>query len=220
MIFDVSLIASSMPILLKGLATSLAIAYLSCVIGLILGIPLGIVLTTASVFRYPAALYVLVVRGTPLLVQILFVTYGLPHLLHITIPMFWAAVLAIGLNSAAYISQIVRASINAISHGQYEASRMLGFSWIQTMRYIILPQAARVALPGLGSEFVNLIKESSLASVIGVTELVRSGRIILDQTYDALSVYATVALCFFMATSVISIITYCIERWLHIHAKN
>lgn len=219
MIINFNLIISSMPSLLHGLAISLAISCLSCLLGLLGGIPLGILLTTSSVMRYPAALYVLLVRGTPLLIQILFVTYGLPQV-GIYIPLFWAAVLAIGLNSAAYVSQIVRAGINAVGTGQLEAARVVGLSSLQTMRYIVLPQAVRIALPAFGSEFVNLVKESSLASVVGIAELTRTGQAISGRTLDAISVYVGVALCYLLVTSLVSFFVHLIERQANYHAKN
>lgn len=219
MIININLIITVLPFLLKGLVYTLSIAVLSCFIGLAAGFPLGIILTTNSVFRYPAAAYVVLIRGTPMLVQILFVAYGLP-LAGIRLPMFWAAVVAIGCNSAAYISQIVRAGINAVGTGQYEASRVLGLSSVQTMMHIILPQAIRIALPGLGSEFVNLIKDSSLASILSVPELLQNGRIMIDKHYDALSIYAAIALCFLAVTSIITALIHYLEKSLDIHAKD
>ena len=106
----------------------------------------------------------------------------------ITIDTYWAVIGAIGLNSAAYIAHIIKSGILSVGKGQVEAGQMLGFSQMQIMRYIIFPQAVRVVLPALGNEFIVLIKDSSLASIVGVMELTKEGEIITSQTYDALTV--------------------------------
>jgi polar amino acid transport system permease protein len=120
--------------------------------------------------------------------------------------------LALGLNSGAYIAEIVRAGIQSIPKGQYEASRSLGLTHWQTMRYIILPQAFRNILPALGNEFITLTKDSSLASVIGVSELMRSGQFVISRTFQTFSIYFGIAFVYFLMTFVISRIVRYIER--------
>jgi len=214
-----SLIISKLPLFWQGLNLSLAIACLSCLIGLIVGIPFGIILTSRLPLRYPVSAYVLVVRGTPMLIQIFFFMYGLPHL-GIRLAPFWYAVLAIGFNSAAYVSQIVRSGIQAIQKGQTEAAHVLGLSRIQAMFYIILPQALRITFPAFGNEFVNLIKDSSLASTIGVMELTRTGQIAISSSYDALTIYAGIGICYLVVTSSLTILLHLIEKRMNLYVKN
>lgn len=138
-----------------------------------------------------------------MLVQILFVYYVLPQF-GLKIPPFWAATLAIGLNSSAYISQIVRSGILAIPKGQLEAAHTLGLTKWMSLRYIVFPQALRVALPGLGNELITLVKDSSLASIIGVMELSKEGSIIRSRTYDAFSILIAVSIIYLILTAALS----------------
>jgi His/Glu/Gln/Arg/opine family amino acid ABC transporter permease subunit len=202
---DFTLILDSLPALLKGAAISLQIASLSASIGLSLGLFLGIVESRQTYLSLFVRVFVTLFRGTPMLVQILFVFYVLPQF-GIAIAPFWAASLAIGLNSSAYISQIVRAGIQAVPKGQIEAAQTLGLSATMTMRAIVLPQAFRIALPTLGNELITLLKDSSLASIIGVMELSKSASIIRSYTYDAFSVLFAIALIYLLMTFTISVV--------------
>lgn len=202
---DIQLIIDSLPKLLTGAWVTLQIALLTTAIGLILGTLFGIVLSIKkSMLRLPVVWYTSVIRGTPMVIQILFVTYALPQLLGITIPYFWSAVWAIGLNSAAYIAYIISSGITSIDKGQIEAAQVLGLSKIQTMRYIILPQVFRVMLPALGNELITLVKDSSLASIINVPELTKTARLIESRTLDALSMYCAVGIIYLIITSILS----------------
>lgn len=138
-----------------------------------------------------------------MLVQILFVYYVLPQF-GVMIAPVWAATLAIGLNSSAYISQIIRGGISAVPYGQIEAAYTLGMSPFAVKRYIVFPQALKVALPGLGNELVTLVKDSSLASIIGVMELSKEGSVIRSRTYDAFSVLLAVSFLYLVMTSLLS----------------
>ena len=215
---DTPLIISSMPSLLKGLWLSLIIAGFASILGIIMGTILGICQSGCNkIIRHAVAVYVTIIRGTPMLVQIMFIFYVLPQF-GIVIPPLWSAVIAIGLNSSAYVSQIIRSGISSVPKGQYEAAYVLGFTKFQTMRYIILPQAVRVVLPALCNEFVTLVKDSSLASIIGVMELSKQGSVIRSQTYDAFTILIVVALMYLPVTSVLSTIMLKIEKKMKIHA--
>ena len=139
-----------------------------------------------------------------MLVQILFVYYVLPQF-GILISPFWAAGLAIGLNSCAYVSQIVKSGIDAVPKGQVEAARTLGFTSVQTLMHIVLPQGFRIILPVLGNEIITLIKDSSLASMIGVMELSKEGSIIRSTTYDAFSILLAISLIYLIMTASVSV---------------
>ncbi len=202
---DFELIYHSMPYLLQGALMSIQIAFMAAAIGLVLGVPLAFAEQSRSfVMRVFVAAYVNLFRGTPMLVQILFIYYVLPQF-GVIIPPLMTATLAIGLNSSAYISQIVRSGMNAVSYGQIEAAYTLGMSSFATKRYIIFPQAMKAALPALGNELVTLVKDSSLASIIGVMELSKEGSLIRSRTYDAFSILLAVSCLYLVMTSLLSL---------------
>lgn len=213
------MLKESMGFLLNGAVISLEIAVLGLVIGVIGGTILSLMLLYGNlIIRIFAHTYVTVIRGTPMLVQIMALFFVLPYL-GITLSAFWSAIIAIGLNSIAYVSQIIRAGIQAVGLGQIEAAQTLGFSHRQIIKLIILPQAFRTVLPALGNECITLIKDSSLASVIGVSELNHAGSIIMSRTYDALTAYAGVALIYLIMTSIVSLLLHVLERKMQ-YVKN
>src|SRR3990167_694944 len=165
---NVSFIVKILPQLVSGLLVSYVIAGGALCIGLVGGILMGIGLTKGSrSLRFLLAVYGHIIRGTPMLIHIVFFYYVLP-LVGITLSALATAIIAIGINSSAYVSQVIKAGINAVSKDQIEAAYVLGFTRFQAIRFIILPQAIRTILPALANEAVTLIKDSSLASVIGV----------------------------------------------------
>lgn len=209
---DSAFILDTFSYLLRGAGVSLQIAGISCLIGLSLGTLLALMQTgTNAISRTFATLYVGLIRGTPMLVQIMIVFYVLPRF-GLSLPAFWAAVLAIGMNSSAYLSQVIRAGITSIGKGQWEAAQILGFTRGQTLRYIILPQTVRVILPALSNEFVTLLKDSSLASTIGAVELVKEGTLIISRTYKVIPVYLMITCIYLAMTSVLFIFFSWLER--------
>lgn len=212
---DFPLIWDSIPSLLQGCALSLQIALYAALMGFTLGTLLGFGETSKiKSIKWVVGVYVTLFRGTPMLMQILFIFYVLPQF-GLMIPAFWAATLAIGLNSSAYISQIIRSGIGAVSKGQVEAAHTLGFNRIQAMRYIVFPQAVRAALPALGNEVVTLVKDSSLASIIGVMELTKEASIIRSRTYDAFSILLAVSLIYLILTATLSFLVKKLEQRLN-----
>lgn len=213
-IIDFGLIIANMPLLLHGLLMTLKIAILSSGIGIFLGTFLAFVQAYAfAVARMAVTFYVVIIRGTPMLIQVLGAYYILPQF-GLRLEPFLIATIAIGLNSAAYISQIIRSGIGSINTGQIEAAQVLGFSKIQIIWYILLPQTLIVTLPSLGNEFVTLIKDSSLASIIGVAELSKQGRLLKDQTWDACTVFFAVTIIYLTITSVVSLIVSYVDNRL------
>jgi His/Glu/Gln/Arg/opine family amino acid ABC transporter permease subunit len=201
---DISLIVQSLPELIRGAWASVQITIIAASIGLSLGIVLGFAEKASSVFvRACVYSYVTLFRGTPMLMQILFVYYVLPQF-GIMIDPFWAASIAIGLNSSAYISQIILTGINAVPHGQIEAAQTLGLSSFHTMRYVYFPQSIRTSLPALGNELVTLVKDSSLASIIGVVELSKEASLIRSRTYDAFSILLATSVIYLALTLALS----------------
>lgn len=215
MIIDFLLIKSALPQLLHGTLTTITLAACSLIIGFTGGAVLALLQTgTNSFVRMLITMYVTIIRGTPMLIQIAFLYYLLP-VVGIHISALFSAIIAIGFNSCAYISQIIKSGIISINKGQIEAAKTLGISRSDTIRFIILPQAIRVALPALNNESITLIKDSSLASTIGVAELYKEGLVVISQTYDALSVYCALAIIYLSITGILSYIFSYIEKKLN-----
>ncbi len=218
---DIAFIKSAGPQLLEGALVTLQIAFFASIFGFIGGTLLGIMQSgTSRVLRFIVTVYITIIRGTPMLLQIMFFFLMLPHLGIFVSPLI-TAIIAISINSSAYISQIVRSGIASVSQGQIEAAQTLGLSRYDTVRYIILPQALRIVTPALGNEFITLIKDSSLASVIGVLELYMRGNIITSQAFNALGVYTLVGLIYLSITSLVSILFIKLEHsYGRSHARN
>lgn len=217
---NTNLILESLPLLLQGLNVSLQIAFLSSCIGIIGGFSLAI-LQISKIFGIPLIIQIItgIIRGTPMLIQILFCYYALPYW-SIDLDAFWIAIIAIGINSSAYISQVVRAGIQSVPKGQYEAAQVIGLNSFETFYYIILPQTLGLILPSLGNEFVTLVKDSALASIIGVFELSKAGKIIISRTYDSITIFAEVAVLYLIITTSISYGISIMERKMRKHAQN
>lgn len=217
---DIALLKTALPFLIRGSIYTIEIAIISCVIGLILGILCGLALSSKNaVLWFAATIYTTIFRGTPMLIQIIFATLVLPSL-GIPLSRFWGVVWAIGLNSGAYIAHIIKSGISSVSAGQRDAGKTLGLTNQQIIRYIVLPQAIRVVLPALGNEFITLIKDSSLASIVGVQELTKEGEIIASRTFDALTIYLGVALCYLVITTLLTALVAYVEQRMNIHAQH
>ena len=201
-------------LLLYGLRLTLGVSLSALLVSVVFGTLLGV---TRSV-RVPVLgalgnAYVELVRGIPLIVLLSVVYYGLPAL-GVTLGGFPSAVLALGLYSAAYTSEIVRGGLSSVPAGQLEAARSLGLSRVQSLRFVVLPQAWRVALPALGNEFVSLILGSSLASAVTLQELFAAGKYITNATYRQFEVYAVLALVYFLLTFTLTRLLRGLERRL------
>ena len=171
MSFDFSLIWNSFPLLLAGAGVTIEITAIAVGLGFIFGLITSVCrLSGVKVLQVIAVCYVNIIRGTPMLVQIFLIYFALPMVIGERINPFVAAVAACSINSGAYVSEIFRAGIQSVDKGQMEAGRSLGLSWMQTMRYVILPQAFKHVIPPLGNEFISMTKETSLVSVIGFEE--------------------------------------------------
>ncbi|MFR5183431.1 MAG: amino acid ABC transporter permease [Dialister invisus] len=210
---DFELIQRALPILLMGAGVTIEITAFSVAIGFFIGLFVGIArISQFKILRIMAAVYADCIRGTPLLVQIFLIYFALPMAIGQRVEPFIAAVVACGINSGAYVSEIFRAGIQAIDVGQMEAGRSLGLTWWQTMRFIILPQAFKNILPPLGNEFIAMLKDSSLVSVIGFEELTRRGQLIIAQTYGSFEIWMTVAVLYLIMTMAISRIVAFLEK--------
>ena len=212
---NVDLMINSLPLLITGAGITIQITAISVGLGLIIGMFVGIArISNVKLLRWLAAIYIDFLRGTPLLVQIFLIYFALPVILEQRVDPFIAAITACGINSGAYIAEIFRAGIQAIDEGQMEAGRSLGMTWVQTMRYIIVPQAFKNIVPPLGNEFIALLKDSSLVSVIGFEELTRRGQLIIARTYGSLAIWISVALIYLVMTLTISRLVAYLEKRL------
>jgi polar amino acid transport system permease protein len=199
----------SLPVLNKGAILTLELTAGAVAIGVVIGLFMALArLSKLKIARIFAIAYIDFFRGTPLLVQVFLVYYLIPKLLQWqTMPdnyQYIAGITAMGLNSGAYIAEIFRAGIQSIDRGQSEAARSLGMSQAQAMRYVILPQAFKRVIPPLGNEFIALLKDSSLLSIIAIEELFYSGKIIAGRTFQPIPMYIAVALYYLVMTQLIS----------------
>lgn len=200
---------------LTGIKITLLISFLALFIGSALGAFLSILkLSKSKILRTIASIYIEIVRGTPMMVQIALVYYGSYVITGVNVNGFIAALTAVSLNSAAYVAEIIRSGIQSIDKGQAEASRSLGISKKDTMRYIILPQAVKNILPALGNEFVTLIKETSVASTIGVADLMHASKIVQSNSFQPFSPLIIVAFIYFIITFLLSQLIGLFERSL------
>lgn len=212
--FDVDLIVRYLPEFWQGTKATLLYSSLSLVLAVAIGLVVALArLSEAAPVRWAARIYVDVIRGTPALVQIFFVYFGLPALgLNLTAPV--AAVIALGLNSGGYLAEIFRAGISGVDHGQVEAARSIGMSRGETMRRIVLPQAALGVVPPAAGEFTNLVKGTSLLSTISVSELTRVAQQIVGVTFRPIEAYVAIAVVYFVLNALIAQGSLWLERWL------
>lgn len=200
---------SALPLLVKGAVMTLWISAIGIFCGFVFGTIFGIFDCNKlrSKFLSPfLRLYVTVFRGTPLFVQLLIVYFALPDVLHIQLSPITAGIITLGLNSTAYLAEVVRAGINAIDIGQWDASYILGYSRFATFRFVILPQAIRNVMPAITNEFATLIKESSILMVIGVPELVKVSKDIVARNLKPMEIYLLAALFYLAMTYAVA---YC-----------
>ena len=218
MTFDMNLVVNSFPLLLIGAGVTIQITVLSTAIGFVIGLIVGVArISNLRVLRMLAEVYVEFFRGTPLLVQIFLFYFALPVITGQRIDPFIAAISACGINSGAYVAEIFRAGIQSVDDGQMEAGRSLGMTWLQTMRYIIVPQAFKRVIPPLGNEFIAMLKDSSLVSVIGFEELTRRGQLIIAKTYGSFEIWMSVAVIYLVMTLTISRFVAYLERRCRVH---
>ena len=210
---NIELIKSAIPLLIAGAGITVEITALSVFFGMLIGIVVALIrLSGVKVLRWLGNVYVDFIRGTPLLIQIFLVYFALPSIIGHRVDAFFAAISACSINSGAYVAEVFRGGIQSIDVGQMEAGRSLGMTWWQTMRYIILPQAFKRIIPPLGNEFIAMLKDSSLVSVIGFEELTRRGQLIIARTYASFEIWMAVAIIYLILTFTVARLTGLLER--------
>lgn len=218
--FEPSVIISTLPMLMRGVWYTIYLTVGGLCFGFLLGVAAGLMKLSKKFFaRKLAGFYVELIRGTPMLVQAMFLYYGVPMALGLRIPPLTAGIIVIAVNSGAYIAEIVRGAIQSINVGQTEAGRSIGLTRAQTMRYIIWPQAFRRMIPPLGNQFIISLKDTSLLMVIGVGELLRTGQEIVAVNFRAFEVYIAVALVYLAMTMSIARALRVLELRLHNRTK-
>lgn len=202
-----------LPLLLQGAGITIEVSALSVFFGLLIGLAVAIArLSGCKPLSILAACYVDFIRGTPLLVQIFLVYFALPNIIGHRVDPFFAAISACSVNSGAYVAEIFRGGIQSIDRGQMEAGRSLGLTWWQTMKFIIIPQAFKRIIPPMGNEFIAMLKDSSLVSVIGFEELTRRGQLIIARTYASFEVWLAVAFVYLIMTFAVSRLVGIMEK--------
>ncbi|GIN20604.1 MAG TPA: amino acid ABC transporter permease [Bacillus bacterium] len=213
--FDWAGVIEFLPDLTKGLYYTLLISIVGLLIGFALGALFGIGRVAKNkVFYFISTVYVEIIRGTPVLVQAIWIFFALPLIIGKNLDSITAGIIVIAVNSGAYIAEIVRGAVQSIDKGQMEAGRSLGLNHQQTMLHIIWPQAFKRMIPPLGNQFIISIKDTSLLSVILVPELIFQGRLIAANHFNAVEIYTTVALFYLVITFSLSMVLRFFERRL------
>ncbi|MYM89012.1 ABC transporter permease subunit [Rugamonas sp. FT82W] len=187
------LLREAAPVMLRGAGYTVVFALASMLGGLLIGFPVAVMrILPYRVLRWPAGVYVSLMRGTPLLVQMFVIYYGLPSV-GIEFTPATAGILALSLNAGAFLSESLRGAIAAVSRGQWAASYSLGLGYWRTLRFVVLPQALRIAVPAMSNTLISLIKDTSLVSVITMTELMLSTKEVIATTFRPLPLYLAAA---------------------------
>ncbi len=187
--------------LLKGAGISLALSIAAMIVGLVLGLVAALMrMSSNRAIAMPASFYVWIMRGTPVLVQLIIIYTGLPQI-GISLGVIPSAIIGLGVNEGAYLAEIFRAGISAVPIGQFEAARAVGLSRAQVMRLVVLPQAIRIIVPPMGNAFNGLMKTSSLASVISMEELLRRTELLVQVQFKVLEIFCIAALYYLVMTT-------------------
>ncbi|WP_027184555.1 amino acid ABC transporter permease [Desulfovibrio inopinatus] len=218
--FEWSAFFDAFPMLMRGLKLTIILTVGGLFFGFILGAVFGLMKLSRNYFaRKIANIYIETIRGTPMLVQAMFLYFGVPMCIGIRIPPITAGILIIAINSGAYIAEIVRGAVQSINKGQAEAGRSIGLTRFQTMRYVIWPQAFKRMIPPLGNQFIISLKDTSLLMVIGVGELLRTGQEIVAVNFRAFEVYLAVAVVYLAMTLSIAKVLRVVEHRMHMKTQ-
>lgn len=211
--FDFAGVIPSIPYIVRGIGVTLQIAMGASIIGFVLGILLALCkIGKIKVVRWLADFYTSIFRGTPLVLQLLIIYFGIPQLLDIQIDPLPTAIIAFGLNSGAYISEIIRGGINAVDKGQQEAALALGIPYAKMMKDIIIPQAVKNILPSLVNEFITLNKETAVVTVIGALDIMRRAYIVGGDTYSYLEPLLIAGVIYYIMTLLLTFLGKRLEK--------
>ncbi|AGK53547.1 Arginine transport system permease protein ArtQ [Bacillus sp. 1NLA3E] len=209
----VDIIVAALPILLEGLQVTLYIFVIAIILGFVIGLMVALLrLAPLKILNWIAKVYVDAIRGTPFIVQLFFIYFGLNSLNLISLDNTTAGIVTVAINAGAYFSEIIRAGIQSIDKGQTEAARSIGFTSGQTMRFIILPQAFRRMLPTITNQSIISLKDTSLLSVIGIADLTQQGQIQASATFEAFKIWLAVGVIYFIVIYLLTMLASFVER--------
>ncbi|MGH4052975.1 MAG: amino acid ABC transporter permease [Clostridium sp.] len=206
---DISVIKNVFPVLLEGSLMTIELTVLSVVFGTVIGIVTALLKLSKNKFMAGVAgFYTWIFRGTPMLLQLFVFYYGLPYV-GVNLSPFQAALIGLSLNSGAYMAEIIRGGILSVDKGQFEACRSLGFTYFDTMKRVVLPQTFKIIIPSVGNEFITMLKDTSLVSVIAMEEVMRKAQLLYASTFRPLEVFfITACLYLFMTTIFTTVFSY------------
>ena len=207
------LFAQTYPRLLQGLWMTIELTLVSLLIAAVLGLLFGLLSVSRTTFlRGISRVYIDIIRGTPLIVQVFFIYFGIPSALNMRLDAFIAGVIALSLNAGAYTAEIVRGGIQSIDKGQMEAARSLGLPYTMAMRRVVLPQAIKTMIPAIVNQCIITLKDNSLVSVIGLAELTQTGRLIIANNFESLKMWIIIGVMYFIPIMILSKVSSHIER--------
>lgn len=210
---EMDIIVAALPLLLKGLQVTLYIFVIAIILGFLIGLLVALLrLAPIKILNWIAKVYVDAIRGTPFIVQLFFIYFGVNSLNLISLDSTTAGIITVAINAGAYFAEIIRAGIQSIDKGQTEAARSIGFTGAQTMRYIVLPQAFRRMLPTITNQSIISLKDTSLLSVIGIADLTQQGQIQASATFEAFKIWLAVGVIYFIIIYLLTLIANFIER--------
>ena len=211
----------------NGLGTTYTVSFFAVILGVIIGVIIAVIRSSADKMERPplvirilnfiCKVYLTVIRGTPAMIQLLIMYYIIFGSVDVSKRV--VAILTFGINSGAYVAEIVRSGIMSVDHGQFEAGRSLGLSYIQTMWYVIIPQAFKNVLPALGNEFITLLKETSICGYIALTDVTHGANTVRSQTYEPYMPLFGAALIYLVSVSVLSALITRLERRLRVNER-
>ncbi|RSK24119.1 amino acid ABC transporter permease [Bhargavaea beijingensis] len=206
-------IIESLPMLWEGLKMTLYIFVIAIVLGFLIGLVMALLrLAPLKILNWIAKIFVDAIRGTPFIVQLFFIYFGLNSFSWVSLDNVWAGIITVAINAGAYFAEIIRAGIQSIDKGQTEAARSLGLNQSQNMRFIILPQAFRRMLPTITNQAIISLKDTSLLSIIGVADLTQRGRVIVSATFDPFTIYLALGVMYFIIIYLLSLLSGYLER--------
>ena len=213
--FDTKLALENLPLILSGLPMTIYVSFISMGIGMVLGLFISLARRSERlILRWPARIYISFMRGTPMLVFLFLIYFGLPAV-GLEFTAFQSALIGFGLNSAAYIAEVNRSALSSVDHGQWEAAYSLGLGYRSTLVGIVLPQAIRIAIPPLTNIFLDLVKATSLAAVITVPELFQKTQIAAGRSFDTMTMYLLVALIYWPLCALIAFMQERLEGYFN-----
>ncbi len=220
-------LSEALPLLIEGIRLTVIISLVSLVLGVIIGF-ISCLLSRSKfwLFRLISGFYIWIIRGTPMIVQAFIVYFGMPQLIQeffnpsFRLTATTAGIITLSLNAGAYLSEIFRGGLGAVSKGQTEAARSLGMTPVHTMLKVVLPQALKVAIPSMVNQFIITIKDTSILSAIGMAEIVNKAKVYVGSSYEFFATYFTVAIFYLVVTSILMLLSNFVEKRLNYERKN